>query len=124
MTVHILSQLTGETCIVFGGCDGPRAGCVSSGVWGAVCQGFYAPSEACGVLGLLLGGIFFAVASSSPLYGNKWDLEYSCRQLISEQEVSWSTRLGEFNKCFFAGRQSKLLFKLLLVITFLLLNRP
>lgn len=71
--------------------------------------------------GASVGGTVFAVASFSPLSG-KCDLEYNCRQLISEQEVSWSMRLGEFNKFFFTGKQSRLLFKLLPVITFLVLN--
>lgn len=37
--------------------------------------------------GASIGGTAFAVASFSPLSG-KCDLEYNCRQLISEQEVS------------------------------------
>lgn len=80
----------------------------------------------CSIRGLLVvwtstGGIAFAWPASL-LSGIKCDLEYSCRQLISEQEVSWIRRLGEFNKCFFTGKQSKLLFKLLPVIAFLVLN--
>lgn len=122
-TIHVLNQLTGEACSVFGGCDEPKAGCASSGMWCAVCWGPVLHQRPV-VCWDGPWGDFFAVASSSPLYGSKWDLEYSCRQLISEQEVSWSMRLGEFNKCLFTGKQSKLLFKLLLIITFLVLNRP
>lgn len=93
---------------------------VPPGVCGVL--GSCAPSEACGVAGWLLGTSLLLWAV--PLYGNKRDLEYSCRQLISEQEVSCSRRLGEFNECFFTGKQRKLLFKLLLVKTHLMLNRP
>lgn len=68
------------------------------------------------------GGIAFAIASFSLLSSSKYDLEHSCRQLINEQEVSLTMSLGEFNKCFFTGKQRKLLFKLLPVVTFLVLN--
>lgn len=122
-TIHVLDQLTGVAHSVFSGCDEPRADCPSSDVWCAVCWGPVLNQSPVGWWDGSWGDLF-AAASSSPLYGNKWDLEHSCRQLISEQEVSWSMRLGEFNKCFFTGKQSKLLFKLLLVITFLVLNRP
>lgn len=90
---------------------------------GAQCAGVLCSSRACGVLQRPLGDLFCWGQFLFSLW-QKWDLEYSCRQLISEQEVSWSMRLSEFNKCFFRGKQSKLLFKLLLVITFLVLNRP
>lgn len=68
------------------------------------------------------GGIAFAIAPFSLLSSSKYDLEHSCRQLINEQEVSLTMSLGEFNKCFFTGKQRKLLFKLLPVVTFLVLN--
>lgn len=68
------------------------------------------------------GGIAFAVASFSLLSSSKYDLEHSCRQLISEQEVSLIMSLVGFNKCFFTGKQNKLLFKLLPVAAFLVLN--
>lgn len=64
----------------------------------------------------------FAVVGLPSLSSSKRDPEYSCRQLISEQEASCSIRLGEFNKYFFTGKQSKLLFKLLPGITLLVLN--
>lgn len=64
----------------------------------------------------------FAVVGLLPLSSSKRDPEYSCRQLISEQEASCSIRLGEFNKYFFTSKQSKLLFKLLPGITLLVLN--
>jgi len=59
------------------------------------------PEVLCSIKGLLgvgtsVGGVAFAVASFASLPGSKCDLEYSCRQLISEQEVSCSMRLGEF----------------------------
>lgn len=118
-TVHDLNQLTGEARSVFGGWDEPRAGCASSGVW---CAGVL-----CSIRGLwcgrmALGDIFFAVGSSSLRQQVRPGVQL--QTLISEQEVSWSRRLGEFNKCFFTGKQRKLLFKLLLVRAPLMLNRP
>lgn len=72
--------------------------------------------------GTMVGGIAFVIAGFPPLSSCKYDLERSCRQLISQQDVSCSVRLGDFNKSFFRGKESKLLFRLLPVITLLVLN--